>query len=267
MGDYYILNPKEAYLKAKAAAIKALEIDDTLAEAYTSLAYIKRYLDLDWLGVEEAFKRAISINPNYSTAHAWYSNILSNLGRLNEARAEVKRAQELDPLSPPIITGIGVNFYFARNYNKAIEQCKRALEIDSNFPWAHSVLGDAYIQKSLYEEAISEKRLALNFSGGSTEYLAELAYAYGFGGKREEAQKILMELQEREKEEYVPVCEVVFAYISIDEREEALKSLELAVERMELSWELLNIKVDPLFDSLRSESRFTDLLKKLGLEK
>ncbi len=267
MGDYYILSPKEAYLEAKAAAIKALEIDNTLAEAYTSLAYIKHYLDLDWLGVEEGFKKAISINPNYSTAHAWYSNILNNLGRLNEAMAEVKRAQELDPLSPPIITGVGVNFYFARNYNKAIEQCKRALEVDSNFPWAHSVLGDAYIQKSLYKEAISEKRLALNFSGGSPEYLAELAYAYGFYDMREEAQKILIELQELKKKEYVPVCEVVFAYISIDEREEALKSLELAVERMELSWELLNIKVDPLFDSLRSEPRFMDLLNKLGLEK
>jgi len=267
MGDYYILSPKEAYLEAKTAAIKALEIDDTLAEAYTSLAYIKHYLDLDWLGVEEGFKRAISINPNYSTAHAWYSNILNNLGRLNEAMAEAKRAQELDPLSPPIITGVGVNFYFARNYNKAIEQCKRALEVDSNFPWAHSVLGDTYIQKSLYKEAISEKRLALNFSGGSPEYLAELAYAYGFYGMREEAQKILLELKELEKKEYVPVCEVVFAYISIDEREEALKALELAVERMELSWELLNIKVDPLFDSLRSEPRFMDLLNKLGLEK
>lgn len=267
MGDYYILSPKEAYLEAKTAAIKALEIDDTLAEAYTSLAYIKHYLDLDWLGVEEGFKRAISINPNYSTAHAWYSNILNNLGRLNEAMAEAKRAQELDPLSPPIITGVGVNFYFARNYNKAIEQCKRALEVDSNFPWAHSVLGDTYIQKSLYKEAISEKRLALNFSGGSPEYLAELAYAYGFYGMREEAQKILIELKELEKKEYVPVCEVVFAYISIDEREEALKALELAVERMELSWELLNIKVDPLFDSLRSEPRFMDLLNKLGLEK
>ncbi len=267
MGDYYILNPKEAYLKAKEAAMKALEIDDTLAEAYTSLAYIKHYLDLDWPGVEEGFKRAISINPNYSTAHQWYSNILANLGRLDEARAEIKRAQELDPLSPPIITGIGANFYLARNYNRAIEQCKRALEVNPNFAWAHSVLGDAYIQQSLYEEAISEKQLALDLSGGSPEYLAELAYAYGFSGKKEEAQKILLELQERKKEEYVPVCEVVFTYISIGEREEALKALELAVERMELSWELLNIKVDPLFDSLRSESRFVDLLMKLGLEK
>jgi len=266
MGDYYILNPKEAYLKAKSAATKALEIDETLAEAYTSLAYIKHYLDLDWIGVEEGFKKALSINPNYSTAHSWYSNILNSLGRLNEAMAEIKRAQELDPLSPPIITGVGVSFYFARNYNKAIEQCKRALEVNSDFPWAHSVLGDVYIQKSLYKEAISEKRLALDFSGGSPEYLAELAYAYGFSGNKEEARKILTELQEREKQEYIPVCEVVFVYISIDEREDALKSLELAVERRELSWELLNIKVDPLFDSLRSEARFTDLLKKLGLE-
>ena len=266
MGDYYVLKPKEAYLEAKVAAIKALEIDDTLSEAYTSLAYIKHYLDLDWPGVEEGFKRAISINPNYSTAHQWYSNILANLGRLDEARTEIKRAQELDPLSPPIITGIGVNFYFARNYDKAIEQCKRALEVDSNFAWAHAVLGDVYIQKSLYEEAISEKQLALGLSGESPEFLAELAYAYGFSGKREEVQKILLELQEREKEEYIPVCEVVFAYISIGKREEALKALELAVERMELSWELLNIKVDPLFDGLRSESRFVDLLMKLGLE-
>ena len=104
---------------------------------------------------------------------------------------------------------------------KAIEQCKRALEVDPNFPWAHSVLGDVYIQKSMYQEAISEKELALDSSGGSPEFLAELAYAHGFSGNREEVEKILIELQEREKEEYVPVCEVAFAYISIHEREDA----------------------------------------------
>jgi len=267
MGDYYVMSPREAYLIAKEAARKALEMDDQLAEAHTSLANIKHYLEVDWLGVEEGFKKAISINANYSTAHAWYSNVLNNLGRQEEALAEAKRAQELDPLSPAIITGVGVSLYFARRYIEAVEQCQRALDVDPNFPWAHSVLGDAYIQKSMYDEAISEKKLALDFSGGSPEFLAELAYAYGFSGNKEEARKILTELRERAKEEYVPVCEVAFVHISIDEKEEALKSLELAVERMELSWELLNMKVEPLFDSLRSDPRFRALLKKMGLEK
>ena len=267
MGDYYIMNPKEAYLKAKAAAIKALEMDDQLAEAYTSLANIKHYLEVDWLGVEEGFKKAISIRPNYSTAHAWYSNVLNNLGRVDEALAEAQRAQELDPLSPPIITGVGVTYYFARSYDQAVEQCQKALDVDHEFVWAHSILGDAYIQQSMYDEAISEKELALDYSGGSPEFLAELAYAHGFSGNREEARRIIAELREREKEEYVPVCEVAFAYISIGEREEALRALESAVERMELSWEILNIKIDPLFDGLRSEPRFKELLRKMGLER
>jgi TolB-like protein/Tfp pilus assembly protein PilF len=262
--SYSLQHPKEAYLRSKAAATKALELDEFLAEAYTSLAWAKNHLDLDWSGAESDYKKAIVLNPSYATAHHWYSILLVITGRLNEALEEQKMAQELDPLSLPIITSKGLIYYFAREYDKSIKHCKKAIELDPNFHWAHAVLGDAYIQKSLFKEAIEEKQQAVSVSGGSIEYIAGLAYAYGFAGNKAEALKILVELLDRAKHEYVPLCRIAITYISLGEMDEALKYLEKAFKEQDVSWNLLNIKVNPIFDSLRTEPRFTALLKKMN---
>jgi serine/threonine protein kinase/Tfp pilus assembly protein PilF len=263
--SYGFQHPKEAYLRSKAAATKALELDEFLAEAYTSLAWAKNHLDLDWSGAESDYKKAIALNPSYATAHSWYSSLLMRIGRLNEALEEQKMAQELDPLSLPIITSMGSIYYSAREYDKSIKHCKKAIELDPNFHWAHAVLGDAYIQKLLFKEAIEEKQKAVSVSGGSIEYITELAYAYGFAGNKAEALKILVELLDRAKHEYVPLCRIAIIYISLGEMDEALKYLEKAFKEQDVSWHLLNIKVNPIFDSLRTEPRFIALLKKMNL--
>ena len=186
--------------------------------------------------------------------------------REKEALAEAKKAQELDPLSLPIITSLGEHYFLVREYDNSIDYCKKAIEMDANFPWAHSVLGNAYIQKSQFNEAIREKQIAISVSGDSIEYICELAYAYGFAGKTKEALKILDELLDRARHEYVSLSMIALIHISLKENDEALTYLEKALEKQDMSYVMLTIKVNPMFDSLRSNIRFTALLKRLGLE-
>jgi serine/threonine protein kinase/DNA-binding SARP family transcriptional activator len=236
LGEYLFLPPLEAFNKAKEAALKSMEIDDTLAEAYVSIGLVKYRFDWDWSGAEKDFKKAIRFNASYATAHHWYGAFLRDMGRFDEALAEYIRALELDPISLPINTSLGRNFQVARQYNQAIEQCKKALEIDSNFPWAHCVLAQAYLQKSMFEEAISEFQKAANLSDWSVEYLSQLAHAYAVSGNRNKALKII----------------------------EELNSLEKA--HKERNADLVELRVEPRFDSLRSDPRFKALLKKMGFE-
>jgi len=264
LGSYVFLPSNKAYPKAEAAAVKALEIDDTLAEAYTSLAFVKYRFDLDWFGAEADFNWAIGLNPSYATAHAWYGTLLRDMGRFDEALTELERARELDPLSLPINTSIGFVFYFARQYDQAIEQCEKALELDADFPWGHDVLGESYLQKSLFEEAIKEIQKAVTLSAGSTEYLAALGHAYAVAGIRDEALKILEELHERSKQRYVPQYEMALIYVALGQGDQALELLEQAYR--ERSSSLVLLKVDPRLDSLRLDPRFTALLEKMGLE-
>ena len=179
----------------KEAALKALEIDDTLAEAHTSLALVKAYQDWDWSGAEREFQRAIALNPDYAIAHLWYGWTLANTGRFEESIAEVKRAVELDPLSLTINWFLGNTFYFARQYDQAIEQYRKTLELDPNFFLAHTFLGLAYVQKSMYKEGIAELEKAVAISPSNLS-LACLGYGYAAAGRRLEAQKVLDQLNE-----------------------------------------------------------------------
>jgi serine/threonine protein kinase/Flp pilus assembly protein TadD len=266
LASYGLLHPREAYPKSRAAALKALEVDENLAEAYSSLAFIKHYFDLDRTGSELDYKRAIALNPNYAAAHNYYAELLMQNARWKEALAEQQKAQELDPFSLPIKTTMGAIYYFARDYDKAIKYCREAIEMDPSFHWSHAVLGDVYIQKSMYKEAIIEEQKASNLSGNSIESLVGLASAHGFAGNKEEAMRILDDLLNRSRLEYVSVGKIALIYVSIGERDEAFKTIQNAIEEKDISYELLNLKVDPKMDSLRSDPRFADLLKKLGLE-
>jgi len=264
LGVLGYLPPWETAPKMKAAAIKALEIDDTLAEAYAALATLKAFYEWDWAGAERAFKRALELNPNYASAHLWYGLYLDALGRHEESIAEKKRAQELEPLSLIINAGIGFSFYLAREYDQAIAAQRKTLELDPNFFLEHSNLGLAYEAQGMYEKAIAEHQKAVAFSGGAILTLASLGHAYAVSGKRAEAQKILDELHELSKQRYVSPFRIAIIYKGLGKKDQAFAWLEKAYEERDPA--LNHVKVEPRCDSLRSDPRFTALLKKMRLE-
>jgi serine/threonine-protein kinase len=262
LGDWNYLPPTEAFPKAKAAALKALERDDALAEAYTSLAFVKAQYDWDWAGAEKDFKHALQLNPNYATAHQWYSEFLTAMGRHGEALAEIKRAQELDPLSPIISAVRGRALYFARRYDPAGEQCRKVVEADPKFSAAHLFLGRIYVQQKKYEEAVAEFKEARKLAN-STATLAELGHAYAAWGKKAEARKILDELEKLAKKSYVSPARLALIHIGLGDKAKAFPLLERAFT--ERSDAMPFLKVEPRFDGLHSDPRFAALVKRVGL--
>lgn len=262
---YGYLSPKEAYPKVKMAAGMALEMDDSLAEAHTSLAFTKHRFDWDWLGAEREFKRAIRSNPSYASAHHWYSLLLSQMGRTEESFAAIKRAQELDPLSLVINTDLGTYFYYTRQYDQAIAYYQKTLEMSPDFARVYLDLGTTYEQKGMYKEAIATFQKGVMLSGGNSLMMASLGHAYAVSGRREEARKILHELQHQTNQEYIVPYAVALIYIGLNEKDQAFQWLEKAYE--ERSGWLVFLKVNPLLDPLQSDPRFGELLKKIGLEK
>jgi serine/threonine protein kinase/Tfp pilus assembly protein PilF len=263
--DYSLFPVKEAFSKAKEAASKALEIDNTLAEAHVSLA-ANLFNYWDFTGAERGYKRAIELNPGYSTAHFWYSLHLTRMARFSEAIAEAKRALELEPFSLVINRWIGGMFFWARKYDQAIEALQKTIEMDPTFSHTHLYLGQVYLQKSMYEEALvefqKEKSLRKDWLPGA-ENLIGITYVRM--GKRHEAQEVLENLLKRSKEMYsIPYLLARF-YIALGEVDQGIEWLEKAYEEHN-DW-LALLKIDPLLDSVRSDPRFTALLKKIGFEK
>ncbi len=261
---YGFVDSKEGYPRAREAALKALEIDDSLAEAHTSLVFVKTFYDWDWSGAERESQRAIELNPRYATAHQWYGDALIQMGRLQEAIAEEKRAVELDPFSLVINRDLGDALYLARQYDQAIEQYRRTLELDPNFITVHGGLGAAYLHKSLYKEGIAEYEKELAISPHSAYALAGLGYANAVTGRRAEAQKLLDQLNQLSKQEYVPAVFRAQIYAGLGEKDQAFEWLEKSYEDRSIA-NLAEIKVDPQFDPLRSDPRFQDLLRRLKL--
>jgi serine/threonine protein kinase/Tfp pilus assembly protein PilF len=267
---YYVLPwylpfpPKEAFSKGKEVALKALEIDDTLAEAHTSLAAIKWNL-WEWEEAEKEFKRAIELNPGYATAHHWYAYYLMLMGRHDESIAEIKLAQELDPHSLIINANVGFLLYHARRYDQAIEHYKSRIEMDPSFPTLYYYLGRAYLQKGMYEEAMAELQKAGTLGRNIFMETASLGYAYAVSGKSSEAMKAISKLKELSQREYISPNSIALIYVGLGQKDKAFKWLEEAYEKGDHM--LIYLKVDPAVDSLRSDPRFTELLKKIGLEK
>ena len=259
--EYSELSPKESYPKAKAAAVKALELDDTLGEAHASLAYSLINYDWDWRNAEREYERAIQLNPNYATAHQWYAECLSILGHHSEAIAEIKRAQELDPLSLIINQGVGGKYLYARRYDEAMTQFQRTLELYPQFGPTHERLGWCYAQKHVYDEAIAEMQRAVELSGNSTQMIAALGYAYAAAGRRDTAQGIITELERRSKESYVDEYCVATIFAALGRKDEAFDSLNKACA--ERSYWMPYIKTDFQLDNLRSDSRFDALVQRV----
>ena len=257
------LAPREAMPKAKAAALKALEVDSTLAEAHASLAIVTWRYDWDWLTAEGEFKQAIQLNPGYPTARQWYAWYLYGLGRNDESIAQINQAQKYDPLSVWISSNVGFALYFARQYDRAIEQLDKTLDMESNFALGHFFLGLAYEQKAMFPEAIAEFRKAVSISGGSPVYVASLGHAYAASGKRAEAQNALDELNKLSERRYVPAYEIAAIYVGLGDKDQAFTWLEKAYEERG-GW-IVYLKVDPRLDGIHSDSRFRNLLRRVGL--
>jgi adenylate cyclase len=266
LSDYGFVAPKEAYPRAKEAALKALQLDETLAEAHTSLAYVKTLYDWDWSGGEREFQRAIELNPSYAAADHWHAIALLATGRSEEATAEFKRALELDPLSLIFNRDLGTAFYLARQYDQAIEQLRKTLELDPNFALAHSSLGWAYLQKSMYKEGIAECEKELAVSPGNSYALSGLGHAYAVAGKRAEAQKVLDQLNELSKQRYVPAVSRVGIYVGLGEKDKAFEWLEKSYAERSQGLARNYLKVSPAYDPLRSDPRFQNLLRRMNLQ-
>ena len=260
-GDNEWLPPYEAFPKAKEASLKALEIDDTLAEAHTSLAMIKQ-LEWDWMGAETAYKEALALDPRYATAHQWYSSLLAVTGRQEEAIAGARRAVELDPLSPIVITDMGRIYYFARRYKEARRTLDGIGEVSPDFFWARYVLGLVDGQERKFGESIVDLQKANSLSGGDDRTQAALGYAYALAGRKDAAQKILNELKAQSRTRYVSPYVLALPCVGLN-KDEAFQWLEEAFKQrnIDLPW----VGVDPLFDPLRSDARFHSLLQRVGL--
>jgi serine/threonine protein kinase/lipoprotein NlpI len=263
LGFHAIAPPGEAFPRAKAAALKALEIDPSFAEARASLAYTLHHYDWNWTQAEKEYRACLEAIPNYATAHNYYASMLTPLGRFEESLAEWRRGQELDPLSLVIRAATGWCFYFARRYDEAIQEARKTLEMDPTFVIALRILGMAYEKTSKPAQAIEELQKAVEFSGGSTQYRADLAHAFATAGRETDARRTLAELDEISKTRYVSPYYVAAVHLALGDRDRAFELLEEAYG--ERSHGLTFLKVDPNLDDVRSDPRFADLVRRVGL--
>jgi serine/threonine protein kinase/Tol biopolymer transport system component/Tfp pilus assembly protein PilF len=258
----YGLASKEGIPKAKAAAMKALEIDETLAEAHTSLAHALLH-NWEWDKAEREFKRAVELNPNDANAHNFYAEYLRAMGRAEQALKVTKKAQELDPLSLNHSTNVANELYFGRRYDQAIEQCQKTLEMDRNFFLAHYRLGQAYEQKGMFAEAIAAIQRAVELSPDNIEMLAALGRVLAVAGRREEARRIVVQLDAGMEHRHSWHFDIALIYAGLGEHDQAFECLEKGY-----AWHdgmMIHVNVEPGFDSLRSDPRFQELVRKMGL--
>jgi TolB-like protein/DNA-binding winged helix-turn-helix (wHTH) protein/Tfp pilus assembly protein PilF len=263
LGDwqYAAMTPKEALPKAKASAIRALELDNALGEAHNSLAFCLDGFDWDIKSAGMEFQRAIALNPGYATSHHWYAWHLSLLGRYDEALAEMRKAQDLDPLSLIINADLAELLVLAHSYDESIRQSRKTIEMDPNFALAHNQLAQAYLQKHMNDEAVAELRKAAQLSGESPTVMANLARAYVATGKKSDAIKILNDLTKRSNATYSHASEIAVIYAALGDKDQAINWLEKGYEERFNPGVLLRPGLDPL----RSDPRFQDLARRVGL--
>ncbi len=257
------LSPNEGMPKARSAATKALEMDDSLSEAHMALALVRTFYDWDWAGADRDFKRAIELNPNDAEAHHFYSHYLIAVSRTEESLTESKRALEVDPLSPDLVWHLGWHYFYAREYDKAIEQTEKTFELDPNSAQALLVLGLAYEQKGMFSQSIAEFQKIRVLAPRSPFGLADLAHVYAVSGKKDEAVNILTQLRELSKHRFISSSYFALVYAGLGEKDQAFASLDEAYK--EHSFDISKWKPEPRYDNLRSDPRFQDLVRRVGL--
>ena len=261
---YNFMSPLDACPRAKAAAARAVELDPNLAEAHTALAWATTFFDWNWPEAEKIFHSALELNPNYATAHHYYALYLLAMSRMDEGLIHMQRALELDPLSLIICTSVGAAYYFNRDHQESIIRHQKALELDPNFPLAHAYLAGPLVCLGKHDEAIIECRKAGALSGGSNYAAAFLGYTYGISGQEDKAVELLKMLLDLGEKGYVSAHLISLIYIGLNNKDNAFKWLKKACDERD-NW-LVWLKIHPVFDSLRSDSRFTDLLERVGLK-
>ncbi len=258
-----VVPPREAMPKAKAAAARALEIDDRLGEAHVSLGYVSYMYDWNWTAAGKHFEQALTLNPAYSRVHTFYPFYLSSLGRSQQALAVAKHSLDLDPASPAVSHSLTVQLYLARRFDQAIEQSHKTLELDQNFAISYATLGEVYISKGMYREGLPTLEKYSVLSRGRAMSLALLGYAHARLGERSQALRILDHLEAASKERYTPAVSFAAVYAGLGEKDQAFAWLEKAYG--ERTSRLAYLKVEPLWDPLRSDPRFADLVRRIGL--
>jgi TolB-like protein/DNA-binding winged helix-turn-helix (wHTH) protein len=262
-GGFNLVPVGQAMPRAQAAAEKALELDSNLAEAHASLGLIAPFNDWNWADAERHYERAIELNPNYATAHHWYAEgYLMPVGRANEAIAEIRKAQALDPLSAVIATDLGKELYFVRRYDEALVELRRALELDPNFVSAHNWISDTLLEKRLYNDAIAELEKTKPFKEERV-YIRQTAYLYARTGRRGEARAALAKSLQLSKGKQVSSGAVALTYAALGEKNESFHWLEKAYT--DRSSFMTSLKYWSVFDALRGDPRFADLLRRVGL--
>jgi TolB-like protein/Tfp pilus assembly protein PilF/tRNA A-37 threonylcarbamoyl transferase component Bud32 len=261
--DTDALSPDDAFPKARAAAERALEIDSTLGEAHTSLAFIKHHYEWDWVGAEKEYRHAIALNPRDATAHHWFSHYLVAMGRFPESLAESRLALKLDPLDFVLNVHLGWHYLFARQSNEAVEALRRATGMNERHWIGHHYLGWAYEQLGRYSDAIPQLEMADSVSPGSGKVLAAVAHAYALAGRRSEAKRILGQLLVMKEQRYVSPYEIAVIHVGLGERDQAFEWLERAYQEHS-SW-LSYLNAESRLDPLHSNPRFADLVRRVGL--
>jgi DNA-binding winged helix-turn-helix (wHTH) protein/TolB-like protein len=265
MAFYHYASPQAAMPVARAAALQALEIDDSLAEAHASLAHVKTNYEWDWPEAERLWRKAMALEPEYATAHQWFGiHYLAPMGRLEEAIAETRRAQRLDPLSAVYNAFVGASLYFARRYDEAIEECRKTIDLHPDFGVAHWYLGRAYLQKGRQQEALAELREAVTLSGDSPLMKSSLGVAYALAGDRAAAKAMLDDLTKLRAESYASALDLADIHAALGDRERAFHWLDQAAS--ERSFHLVYLKVWPELDPVRPDPRFKALILRVGLE-
>jgi tetratricopeptide (TPR) repeat protein len=264
LAGFGLVSAKEGYLEGREWAEKALKLDDRLAEAHVSLAYVETDYEWNWLGAEKEARRAIELNPGLAAARAAHAEVLLTTGRLDESIQESKRALELDPLSIEYNNVLGIEFFLARRYDQAIEQEARTLELDPKYIVAYYIRGVAYVKKSMYKEAMAEFEKGVSISPDDPIALTGLGYGYAVTGRRADAEKVLARLKELSKQEFISPVWMAKIYSGLGDKDKAFESLERAYEDRSIV-SVAFIKTNPMLDPLRSDPRFAELLHRLNL--
>jgi tetratricopeptide (TPR) repeat protein len=258
-------SPNDTYPRAREASLKALEIDDNLAEAHVSLAFVRALYDWDWSAADTEYRRAFQLNPDYAYGHETYGNVLRISGRMGEAIAQERRGIEIDPLSLATNRGLGYALYDARQNDEAIDQERKTLELDPNYNLARSILGRAYLQKAMFNEGITEFQRIISISPKSTTALSDLGFAYALAGMKSETQKVVEQLIALSAVEYLAPKNVAVVYAALGEKDKAFGWLEKSYDDRSLA-SGQGLKGFPGFDPLRSDPRFADLLLRMNLQ-